>query len=60
MIFRKLTFDVIVNNQVYQMVCNDGAPLQDLLQAIKSLEAEVERIISEAEAKKEAENAVES
>jgi hypothetical protein len=56
MIFRKLSFDIVINNQVYQFACNDGAPLVDVLEAIKAFEKEIEKKLAEAASQEKVEN----
>lgn len=56
MIFRKIFFDVVVNNQVYQMVCNDGVALVDALEAVKAFEKEIDKKLAEAQPQQEVKN----
>lgn len=56
MIFRKISFDVVVNNQVYQMICNDGVALVDALEAVKAFEKEIEKKLAEAQPQQEVKN----
>jgi len=49
MLYRKLYFDVIVNGQFYQMICNEGCQLSDALMAVNEIKDSLEKQIAQLE-----------